>query len=228
MTSDAGPLSLDDIRRGVECLLFVSPTPLTAREMALALEVDEALVERASRELVSRDPSQSGLMVREVAGGFQMATRPEYAVAVARFVGKRAQKLSRAALECLAIIAYNQPCTLPEVDAIRGVDSSGVVKSLLDKGLIRELGRKDAPGRPVLYGTTEEFLVYFGLKSLDDLPDQAVLEQMVSERAQAVLEGTEDASVEDARRMVEQVFPPDEQDPENGAQAGAGESLHPL
>ncbi len=228
MTGSDAAASLDGICRGVECLLFVSPTPLTAREMALALEVDEALVEEAARQLAGRDPAESGLMVREVAGGFQMATRPEYAVAVARFVGKRAQKLSRAALECLAIIAYNQPCTLPEVDAIRGVDSSGVAKSLLEKGLIRELGRKDAPGRPVLYGTTEEFLVYFGLKSLDELPDQAVLEQMVGERARELLDGPPESPMEEARKLVEQVFPPDAGEPEGGPHAEPGGSLQPV
>jgi len=227
MTATEAAALLDEIRRGVECLLFVSPSPLSVREMALALEAEETLVERAVRELVARDPALSGLMVREVAGGFQMSTRPEYAAAVARFVGKRAQKLSRAALECLAIIAYNQPCTLPEVDAIRGVDSSGVAKSLLEKGLIRELGRKDAPGRPVLYGTTEEFLVYFGLRSLDDLPDQAALERLVSERAESLMEGAGEVSVEEARRMVEEVFPPDAPQPGGPARTDSGEPLQP-
>ncbi len=180
-------LSADGIRRGVECLLFVSSSPLKAREMALALEVDEKLVAQAAGELASRDAAVSGLRVEEVAGGWMMVTSPEYAVAVARFVGKRAQKLSRAALECLAIVAYNQPCTGPEVEDIRGVDSTGVMKSLVEKGLVRELGRKEGPGRPVLYGTTEEFLVYFGLRSLDELPDQSVLEQTASLRVQTSL-----------------------------------------
>lgn len=168
----------DDIVRAVECLLFVSAGPVNCKEMAAAMEVDEDLVQQAAQELANRKPSQSGLRVEAVAGGWQMVTRPEYGIAVAKFVGKRAQKLSRAALEVLAIIAYNQPCTQPEMEAIRGVDSSGVLKSLLDRGLIRELGRKEAPGRPILYGVTDEFLVYFGLNSLEDLPDQSTLEAL--------------------------------------------------
>lgn len=198
--AESGPEAPGYLRKGVECLLFISGSPLKAREMALALEADEKLVERAAQELVERDPEESGLVVQQVAGGYQMVTAPEYALTVARFVGKRAQKLSRAALETLAIIAYNQPCTLPEIEAVRGVDSSGVAKSLLDRGLIRELGRKDAPGRPLLLGTTDEFLIYFGLNSLEELPDQEALERVIADRVQPELpmdgepEGAEDSS----------------------------------
>lgn len=171
------------VRGGVECLLFVSGSPLGAREMALALDADEDLVARAAEDLTGRGPDVSGLSVVRVAGGWQMVTRPEHAIAIARFVGKRAQKLSRAALETLAILAYNQPCTLPEMESIRGVDCSGVIKSLSERGLVREIGRKEGPGRPIIYGTTDDFLVYFGLNSLEDLPDQEALERAVSEKA---------------------------------------------
>ncbi len=147
--------------------------------MALALEVDEQAVAEAARELEQRAPEISGLQVKAVAGGWQTVTRPEYAVAVARFVGKRAQKLSKAALETLAILAYNQPSTQPEIEAIRGVDSSGVLKSLAERSLVKEAGRKEAAGRPILYETTDDFLVYFGLNSIQDMPDQSVLEAML-------------------------------------------------
>lgn len=188
-----------DIRRAVECLLFISGGPLGARELSIALECDEALVSRAAQELMTRDPDDSGLRVQAVAGGWQMVTRPDYATVVARFVGKRAQKLSRAALETLAILAYNQPSTQPEIEALRGVDSSGVLKSLMERTLVKEAGRRDGPGRPILYETTDEFLVYFGLNSLEDLPDQNVLESMLAEaRSQADDGPSEDASLDDA------------------------------
>ncbi|MCC6483285.1 MAG: SMC-Scp complex subunit ScpB [Armatimonadetes bacterium] len=177
-----------EIRRAVECLLFVSGAPLGTRDLALALECEEASVVSAAEELAARDPEVSGLRVQQVAGGWQMVTRPEYALAVARFVGKRAQKLSKAALEALAILAYNQPSTQPEIEAIRGVDSSGVLKSLIERNLVKEAGRRDGPGRPILYETTDGFLVYFGLNSLDDLPDQSVLESMLAETQSRVEE----------------------------------------
>ena len=192
-------MTSENIRGAVECLLFVSGSPLGTREMALAVEADEALVEQAARELSERGSGMWGLMVQQVAGGWQMVTRPEHAMTVARFVGKRAQKLSRAALETLAIVAYNNPCTQPEVEAIRGVDSSGVMKSILERGLIRELGRKDAPGRPILYGTTDEFLIYFGLNSLNDLPDQSVLAANVEALSQQGLPGINNADEEQSR-----------------------------
>lgn len=186
----------EEVRGAVECLLFASASPVGAADMSAALEVSEAEVEQAARELSKRDGQTSGLLVEKVAGGWQLVTRPEYGRAVARFVGKRAQKLSRAALEVLAIVAYNNPCTQAEVESIRGVDSSGVLKNLIERGMVKESGRKEAVGRPILFGVTEGFLVYFGLNSLDDLPDAAALEKMLEDKQQnqsAQLPGLEDS-----------------------------------
>ncbi len=203
-------MTREELRRGIECLLFVSDGPLGAREMSLALDTPEELVAEAAADLVARDPSVSGIVVQAVAGGWQMVTSPEFAVAVARFVGKRAQRLSKAALETLAIVAYNQPCTQAEVEFVRGVDSTGVLKGLIDRGLVQEAGRKEGPGRPILYQTTQEFLVYFGLNSLADLPDQAELEARLAdapERMEAAAAGGPQEGAQLPLRHVEPAAP---------------------
>lgn len=154
----------------IECLLFVSPQPVTAQQVAAVMELEEEAA-RTALELLRHGYSEtSGLHVVRVAGGYQLRTRPEHAGIVAAFLRPAAQKLSRQALETLAIIAYEQPITQPEIDALRGVTSDGVIKTLLDRELIREAGRKDAPGRPFLYRTTERFLQHFGLPDLSELP----------------------------------------------------------
>ena len=112
----------------------------------------------------------SGLQLLHIAGGWQLATRSEYAVFVGKMLARSASKLSRAALETLSIVAYRQPVTAPEIEAIRGVSAAGVMKTLLERGLITEAGKKNAPGRPNLYTTTQDFLHYFGMNSLADLP----------------------------------------------------------
>lgn len=151
-------------------MLFVSTEPVTAAQMALVLEIDEEAVEQAIYDL-KLDHGQSGLQIVRVAGGFQMCTKPEYSDVCQRILVPQNQKLSRAQLETLAVVAYRQPVTQPEVEAIRGVDSSGVMKKLLERGLVREAGRKQTPGRPILYGTTPKFLEHMGLDDLADLPD---------------------------------------------------------
>jgi segregation and condensation protein B len=154
----------------LECLLFVAQEPVTPAEAGRALGIEEAQAYAAFEELRLEYASGSGLKIARVAGGYQMRTRPEYAEVVQRFLEPEPQRLSRQAVETVAVIAYRQPVTLPEIDALRGVSSCGVMKTLLDRGLIRELGRKEAPGRPILYGTTPEFLKHFGLSDLSDLP----------------------------------------------------------
>jgi segregation and condensation protein B len=153
----------------LECLLFVAVEPLTAAAAARALEVDEALAAQALEE-VRRRFAEGGLQVERVAGGYRMSTRPEFGEVVARYLQPPAHRLSRQALETLAIIAYRQPITQPEIEAIRGVNSAGVLKTLLDRGLTREAGRKETVGRPILYATTDEFLKHFGLNDLSELP----------------------------------------------------------
>lgn len=163
---------MDDLQlsRAVECLLFVATEPLALKTLAEVLQVDEERLESALEALEERLQA-SGLQLVQVAGGYQLCTRPEFAEVVARYLQPQPSKLSRAALETVAIIAYRQPITLPEIEAIRGVQSDGVVRTLLQRGLIQEVGRKQAAGRPVLYGTTPQFLHYFGLNSLDELPE---------------------------------------------------------
>jgi segregation and condensation protein B len=157
----------------VEVLLFASDEPLPAERIREVLDLPGAadavaLVE----ELRARyDASGRGLGIVEVGGGFRMVTRPELAPWLVRLAKTRTRaRLSRPALETLAIIAYRQPVSRPEVDAIRGVNSEGVLDSLLERRLLRIAGRKEAPGRPYLYETTREFLVAFGLRDLGDLP----------------------------------------------------------
>jgi segregation and condensation protein B len=153
----------------LECFLFVSPEPVTPAQVAAALDLDERAAREALEGLRERYASP-GLQVVRVAGGYQLCTRPEYGENVARFLRPPAQRLSRSAVETLAIIAYRQPITLPEIEAIRGVNSAGVLKTLLDRELLTEKGRKETVGRPILYVTTDQFLKHFGLKDLTELP----------------------------------------------------------
>ena len=154
----------------LEGLLFVAAEPVTPLQMAQALDMTATEVEKGLEELESQ-LKQRGLRLQRHAGRVQLTTAPELGDAVERFLGLEAtSRLSRAALETLAIIAYQQPVTRPGVDAVRGVNSDGVIKSLLSKGLLQEVGRSDGPGRPILYGTTPQFLQHFGLGSLTELP----------------------------------------------------------
>lgn len=160
-------------RRGViEALIFVSEEPLGAKVISEVLREDRAVVEEALLELAKEfNGRNGGLQLREVAGGWQFATRPEYHEHVRAYLKSRpSAKLSIASLETLAVIAYKQPVTVPEILEIRGVQSPSSVKTLLDKKLIVAKGRKDTVGRPMMYGTSKEFLMQFGLKDLGELP----------------------------------------------------------
>jgi segregation and condensation protein B len=156
----------------LETLIFVSEEPLSAKTMAEVLREDREVVEGALVELAKDfNGRNGGLQLREVAGGWQFATRPEYHEHVRKFLKSRpSAKLSIASLETLAVIAYKQPVTVPEILEIRGVQSPSSIKTLLDKKLIVAKGRKETVGRPMLYGTSKEFLLQFGLKDLSELP----------------------------------------------------------
>jgi segregation and condensation protein B len=153
----------------LEAVLFMAAEPISPVELAEILEVTprdvETLAEQLSETYIGR-----GLQVSRVAGGLQVCTRPEYGPVVAKLHKPERFRLSRAALETLAIVAYKQPVTRPEVDAIRGVNSDSAIETLTQYQLICEAGRKEAPGRQMLYRTTESFLGHFGLNSVDDLP----------------------------------------------------------
>ncbi|HEY5668434.1 MAG TPA: SMC-Scp complex subunit ScpB [Anaerolineales bacterium] len=158
----------------LEALLFASPSSVTPSQLAIALEITTQEVEAGLKELELRYTQENfkfGLRLQRLHGRIQLTTAPESAPLIERLLGLEAtSRLSRAALEALAIIAYTEPVTRPQIDAIRGVNSDGVLKSLLNKGLIQEIGRAEAPGRPILYSITQDFLGHFGLNSLDDLP----------------------------------------------------------
>ncbi len=154
----------------LEVLLFVSAVPVSISQLAAALELPGKDIEEGLHFLEAQLKDR-GIRLQWHHGRAQLTTAPEFAPAVERFLGLEASsRLSRAALEALAIVAYQQPITRPEIDAIRGVNSDGVLKSLLSKGLIEEAGRAERPGRPILFNTTTDFLGHFGLSSIQELP----------------------------------------------------------
>ena len=159
----------------LEALLFVAKNPLTCEQLGEILELDQAKIEELIYALHDRYLIDScGLKVLEINGGYKLGTKPELARYIEALYKQPAQTLSNAALEVLSIIAYKQPVTRGEVDFIRGVQSDRALATLADKGLVKDVGRKDGPGRPILYGTTEQFLLHFGLCSLEDLPNLEV------------------------------------------------------
>ncbi|GAB4481593.1 MAG: SMC-Scp complex subunit ScpB [Anaerolineales bacterium] len=154
----------------LEGLLFAASEALAPAQLAAALEMNVSEVEKGLTAL-EEDLRGRGIRLQRHLGRVQLTSAPEMAEAIERLLGLEAtSRLSRAALEALAIIAYQQPVTRPQVDAIRGVNSDGVMKSLLSKGLLQEVGRSEGAGRPILYGTTPDFLQHFGLNSLAELP----------------------------------------------------------
>jgi len=174
MTESTDPVSpRSDLIAAVEAVLFAAAEPVHPKEIAAAFEgsteSEVAAAIDALRERYADGPG--GLTVEPVAGAFRLATKPEVGAIVRQFFRQRNRtRLSPAALETLAIIAYRQPITVPEIQAIRGVDPSGALKSLLEKSMVRILGRKKVVGNPLLYGTTKQFLVHFALNRLEDLP----------------------------------------------------------
>jgi segregation and condensation protein B len=162
---------MSELKPLVEALLFGADGPLRIDRLAEVLEVERSEAAAAVQALASEYEVQSrGFFLQEVAGGYQLRTRPEFAEYLRRLGRTRPFKFSRPALETLAIIAYRQPVTRTEIEYLRGVDSGSVLKTLLDKHLVRILGKKDVPGRPAIYGTTREFLELFGLPDLASLP----------------------------------------------------------
>ena len=159
--------------QAVEALLFAADSPASLTSLARALGVHEGQVEQAIEVLRERLRCASSLDVVEIAGGYQLCTKPEFAELVAGFLKPQRQRLGRSLMEVLAVVAYRQPVTLSEIDQVRGVQSDYSVRVLLERRLLREVGRKQAPGRPVLYGTTQQFLHQFNLKDLSELPPVA-------------------------------------------------------
>jgi segregation and condensation protein B len=188
-TDAAQTIAERELKAILESLLFVSPEPLSAVRLISVLgDVTKAEVERALRSL-GQDLEQEGRGIRlaEVAGGYRLVTKQEYAPWIKRLdKAKSATKLSRSALESLAIIAYKQPIVRSEIEEIRGVETSGVVRTLLERKLVRIVGRKEVPGRPIMYGTTKFFLEHFGLNDLSQLPPLREFKEL-GEAEQALL-----------------------------------------
>ncbi|HEX9123843.1 MAG TPA: SMC-Scp complex subunit ScpB [Actinomycetota bacterium] len=172
--------------RALEALLFVSDEPVPSALLAQSLDLDRPGADRLCEELArSYGEREAGLVLRNVAGGWRITTHPDAAPVVERFVlASRHTRLTKAALETLAIVAYKQPVTRHQVSAIRGVNSDGVLRALVDRGLVDEVGREEGPGRPLLYGTSPEFLERLGLSSLSALPPLAPLLSQGAEEAE--------------------------------------------
>lgn len=170
----SGPITLSasELAAVSEALIFVADEPISARTISEVLRIGQAQVQAAIEQLAEEfNARNGGLHLREIAGGWQLATRPEHHEHIRAFLKSRpSAKLSLASLETLAVIAYKQPITVPEILEIRGVQSPSAIKTLLDKRLIVAKGRKETIGRPMMYGTSKEFLIQFGLKDLSELP----------------------------------------------------------
>jgi segregation and condensation protein B len=171
MSAESERTSLPDLEACLEVLLFVAAGPVAVNQLADALDRKPDEIDLALRDLALGYAQRGALAIQFHAGKVQLTSAPQMAPLVEKFLGLEASsRLSRAALEALAIIAYRQPITRPGIDAIRGVSSDGVLKSLLSKGLIQEAGRAEKPGRPILFETTSDFLQHFGLSRIDELP----------------------------------------------------------
>ena len=177
------PAEVEDVqlRAVIEAIIYVAEEPLTLAQLASALSQPQERIEAIIQQLIAEfDRPEHGVTIREVAGGYKMATKPEHHEGVRAFVKslKPPLKLSLPALETLAVIAYKQPVTAPEIMEIRGVQGAGVLKTLLDRKLIAVAGRKNVIGKPILYKTTKEFLIQFGLKDLSELPSLKEFEEI--------------------------------------------------
>lgn len=159
-----------EIVDAVEAILFVADAPVPLEQLARSLQAAEGQAEQALEILADRLERHGALQVIRIAGGYQLCTKQAHAELVADFLKPQRQRLSRSLLEVLAIVAYRQPLTLAEIEEVRGVQSDYSARALLERRLIHEVGRRRAPGRPVLYGTTQQFLHQFKLNGLEDLP----------------------------------------------------------
>jgi segregation and condensation protein B len=207
LVSRARHLTPDAVRNVLESLLFVSPEPLSVDQLFQSTGVDRELIRSALTAIEVRHAAgASGMVLHEVAGGYQFRTDPGSADYVRRFLKVKPQRLTRAAVETLAIIAYRQPVTRPEVEDIRGVDCGAVMKALLDRRLIKILGKKEEVGRPILYGTTEEFLRFFALKDLSALPTLREFQELSLEHQEIVEK--ESAPVPSVEGIVQELADP--------------------
>jgi segregation and condensation protein B len=175
-------MNTDELKPIIESLIFVSEEPISLKQLVAILQGEQiGDVEKAADELMEEFNSSRALELRKVAGGYRITTRPEYSEYVKRYLKTQpSARLSMAALETLAVIAYKQPITIPEILEARGVTSTSAIKTLLDRHLIVARGHKEVVGRPMLYGTSKEFLIQFGLNDLSELPNLEDFEDLVT------------------------------------------------
>jgi segregation and condensation protein B len=182
-------MSYPNLTALLEAIVYVAKEPVSLDAICKALPgVDRSEAQKTLQELVHRyRDSEHGIEVREVADGFRFSTKPEHHEVLKQFIKAQIPhtRLSLAALETLAVIAYKQPATVPEIQEIRGVHASGVIKTLLDKKFVITAGRKDVLGRPILYRTSREFLIHFGLKDLSELPSMEEFDELIKNQAAA-------------------------------------------
>ena len=179
---------MDDLKQIIESLLFVSEKPLTLERLRAVLpQVDAREIRAAMQSLVEEYLQRDGgFYINEVAGGYQFRSQPKYKDWIRRLVKPNPVRISKAAMETLAIIAYKQPIIRSDIERLRGVDCGGVLRALLERKLIRVLGRKEIPGRPLIYATTKDFLEVFDLKHLKDLPTPQEIESLQSQRPEPI------------------------------------------
>jgi len=184
LPASSAEISAGELKHLVEALVFAADKPVTLQRLRQLTRVsDTRRIEQALAEL-AEDYRARGIALQQISGGYQMRTNPQYSEWVQQLIAGRPVRLSRAQLETLAIIAYRQPITRPEIDDIRGVDSSNTLRVLLDRALIRILGKKEEVGRPLLYGTTKEFLDFFSLADLRELPTLREYSELTAESQQ--------------------------------------------
>jgi len=180
---------MEDIKNIIESLLFVAEDPLTIDSIKKVLDsTDSNAIRNVLNELSSEyEARKGGFFLREVAGGYQIRTRPEYSQWIRRLLRPNPLRLSNAALETLAIVAYKQPVIRSDIEHLRGVDCGGILRMLLERRLIRVVGRKEIPGRPIIYTTTKKFLELFELKDLKDLPSPKEIEDLGDSSSESFL-----------------------------------------
>jgi segregation and condensation protein B len=180
----------------LEAIVYLAKEPVSLETIHKALpDMERGELQREMNELIKRyDAPEHGIEIREVADGYRFSTKPEHHETLKQFIKSQIPptRLSLAALETLAVIAYKQPVTVPEIQDIRGVHASGVIKTLLDKKFITTAGRKEVLGRPILYKTTKEFLIHFGMKDLGELPTMEEFEELIKNQAATEEEITEE------------------------------------
>ncbi len=219
-------LGPDRLRSIIESILMLSPEPVPLARLVEVIQIEDTQTEAddvraAIAELLAqyRDPDRPvarGMRIDEVGGGLQFRTTPENAQFVRRFLAAKPQRLSKASLETLSIIAYRQPCTKPEVESVRGVDATAAMRNLLDRDLVKILGKREEVGRPIIYGTTPYFLEFFGLKSLNELPSLREYHELDAENQGQVdeLDEARGPSIQELAAAASTLVEPDEADPD--------------